>query len=251
MKRFIINAAIALLTALLLFFGYHLYQYLSTEKQVEKEFEDLVEQVETPQSPDETNQPEEPEWTVFDQYQALFEQNADMVGWISIEGTTISYPVMHTPDRPDYYLKHNFEKAYSDAGVPYVDNNCSMDPRSDNLIIYGHHMKSGKMFGALESYKKVEFFREHPIIQFDTFTDGFGQYEIFAVFKVNPADFKFHHFINATDEDTFDEYVNRCKSLSFYDTGITPTYGDKLIALSTCEYSREGNRLVVVAKKIQ
>jgi len=112
-------------------------------------------------------------------------------------------------------------------------------------------MKNGKMFGALENYKKVEFYREHPVIQFDMVTDGFGEYEIFAVFKVNPTDFKFHHFINAASEDIFDEYINRCRTLSFYDTGVIPLYGDKLIALSTCEYTREGNRLVVVARKIQ
>jgi len=238
---------IALLTLVLLFAGYQIYLHYSTEQQIEKEFNELAEQIEQPHEPED---PEQPEWTVYDQYKTLFEQNSDMVGWIAIDGTTINYPVMHTPDRPDFYLKHNFEKAYSDYGVPYVDNNCRVDPPSDNVIIYGHHMKGGKMFGALESYKKVDFYREHPIIRFDTLAGGFGEYEIFAVFKVYPADFRFHHFIDAYDEEAFNEYVNRCRKLSFYDTGIVPVYGDMLIALSTCEYSREGNRLVVVAKQV-
>jgi len=111
-------------------------------------------------------------------------------------------------------------------------------------------MKGGKMFGVLEGYKKEAFFKEHPIINLDTLTNGFGQYEIFAVFKVNPADFKFHHFINAVDEEMFDDYVRQCKSLSFYNAGIIAEYGDKLITLSTCEFTRQGNRLVVVAKKV-
>jgi sortase B len=70
------------------------------------------------------------------------------------------------------------------------------------------------------------------------------------VFKVNPADFPYHQFVNAADEVAFDEYVSRCKALSFYDTGVTAAHGDKLITLSTCEYTRQGNRLVVVAKRI-
>ena len=131
-----------------------------------------------------------------------------------------------------------------------MDNNCSMEPRSDNLIIYGHHMKGGKMFGALEGYKKFDFYREHPIIRFDTLAGGFSEYEIIAVFKVYPAVFPFHHFINAPDKGAFDEYVERCKSLSFYDTGVTAEYGDQLITLSTCEYTIQGNRLVVVAKRV-
>ena len=108
----------------------------------------------------------------------------------------------------------------------------------------------GASVNVYVTYKKVDFYREHPIIRFDTLVEGFGEYEIFAVFKVYPADFRFHHFINAYDEDAFDEYINRCRKLSFYDTDIVPVYGDRLLALSTCEYSREGNRLVVVARQI-
>ena len=260
MKNIFIILITILLAAVLLFAGWQLYRHFSVERQVEKQFVELAGQIELPpaqETPDSAIEPEPPAteptapvWTVYDQYASLLKQNGDMVGWISIEDTTISHPVMHTPIRPDFYLKHDFDKKYSKYGVPYVDNNCSVDPQSDNLIIYGHHMKGGKMFGVLESYKKEAFYREHPTINFDTLTGGFGQYEIFAVFKVNPTDFKFHHFINAVDETAFDEYVNRCKALSFYNTGITPNHGDKLIALVTCEYSRDGNRLVVVAKKI-
>ena len=110
-------------------------------------------------------------------------------------------------------------------------------------------MKSGKMFGVLEGYKSEAFYREHPIIHFDT-RAGFGEYEIVAVFKVNPVDFDYPLFVNAADETEFNKYVNRCMELSFYDTGLAAAHGDKLITLSTCEYSRQNNRLVVVARKI-
>lgn len=89
---------------------------------------------------------------MLSKYIALHNQSKDMVGWISIEGTVINYLVMHTPENPDFYLKHSFEQEYSDYGVPYVAGNCQLNPRSDNIIIYGHHMKNGTMFGKLTEY---------------------------------------------------------------------------------------------------
>jgi len=248
---FIITAV--LLTAALLFSGYQVWRYYSTEKETEKQFESLTEQIQTPTPPTMPERPGEtppPEWTVYDQYGTLFEQNPDMIGWIAIDGTTIDYPVMQTSDRPDFYLKHNFEKEYSDYGVPYAAEGCSIDPQSDNITIFGHHMKSGKMFGALESYKKEAFYREHPIIRFNT-RAGFGTYEIIAVFRTTPARFPYNRFTNAADKTEFDKYVRRSKAFSFYDTGVTVEYGDKLITLSTCEYSEQNSRLVVVAKKVR
>jgi sortase B len=191
-----------------------------------------------------------PSWTEYEQYGDLIIQNGDMIGWIKIDGTIIDYPVMQTPDRPDFYLKRGFDKQPSDYGVPYAAEGCAFDPQSDNITVYAHHMKSGKMFGELENYKQEAFWREHSTIRFDAFT-GFGTYEIIAVFKVNPADFPYTQFINAAEQADFDEYVRRCRELSFYDTGLIARYGDKLLTLSTCEYSAEGNRLVVVAKKTE
>jgi sortase B len=249
-----------LLAAVLLVSGIQLWRRQAAEKENEERFGDISSQVCMPEpstSPAETAsqttaEPSEttpPGWTVYEQYGDLLIENADMIGWIKIDGTTIDYPVMLTPDRPDYYLKRGFDKQPSDYGVPYVAESCVIDPQSDNVIIYSHHMKSGKMFGVLEGYKDEGFWREHPVVRFDTFS-GFGTYEIIAAFKVNPNDFSYNAFVNAADEAEFDAYVRRCRELSFYDTGLTASYGDKLLTLSTCEYSEEGNRLVVVARKI-
>lgn len=256
-----------LLTAILLFSIFQLWRYHSAEKENEEQFNGLISQVQTPPPPSatpygspkpekppaETAQPAEtapPSWTAYEQYGALFAENSDMIGWIKIDGTLIDYPVMQTPDRPDFYLGRGFDRQPSDYGVPYADEDCAFDPQSDNITVYAHHMKSGKMFGILEDYKSEVFYLEHPVINFDTFM-GFGEYEIIAVFKVNPTDFPYNQFINAAGQAEFDEYVRQCKALSFYDTGVSASYGDKLLTLSTCEYSQEGNRLVVVARKIE
>ena len=121
-----------------------------------------------------------------------------MVGWISIAGTTINYPVMQSRNNPNFYLKHNFEKEYSYLGTPYVQENCDI-AESDNLVIYGHHIKGGKMFGALEDYKSKSFYEEHKNIQFDTLTEQ-EEYEIVAVFKTvaySSEGFRYYDFVDA------------------------------------------------------
>lgn len=120
-----------------------------------------------------------------------------------------------------------------------------------NLVIYGHHIKGGKMFGALEDYKSQSFYEEHKTIQFDTLTQR-GEYEIIAVFKTvaySSQGFRYYDFVNADSEDEFNAYIQKCKELALYETGVTAEYGDRLITLSTCEYSAQNGRLVVVAKK--
>jgi len=192
-----------------------------------------------------------PEQTAFEKYAAVYEQNSDFVGWISIDGTNINYPVMQTIDNPNYYLKHSFEKKYSNYGVPYVQENCALGI-SDNTVIYGHHMNDGSMFSDLCKYESEDFYREHKTIHFDTLS-GFGEYEIVAVFKTvaySEQGFKYYHFVNAEDKAAFDEFLAGCNALRLYDTGVSAEYGDKLITLSTCEYSRTNGRMVVVAKKI-
>ena len=184
-------------------------------------------------------------------FESLFTENSDMVGWIFIEGTGVNYPVMQTKNSPNYYLKRNFKKAYSDLGVPYVQENCDL-ATSDNIIIYGHHIKGGKMFGSLDKFTSKSFYDKHNIIQFNTLTEQ-SQYQIIAVFKTiaySASGFRYYDFVNAEDEADFNAYVSRCKELALYDTGVTAKYGDRLLTLSTCKRFVENGRLVVVAKKI-
>ena len=132
-----------------------------------------------------------------------------------------------------------------------VQENCDI-AESDNLVIYGHHIKGGKMFGALEDYKSKSFYEEHKNIQFDTLTEQ-AEYEIVAVFKTvaySSEGFRYYDFVDAENEEDFNSYVGKCKELALYDTGVTAEYGDRLITFSTCEYSAQNGRLVVVAKKV-
>ncbi len=195
------------------------------------------------------SEPEATEPVMLPEYAALYELNPDVVGWMQIEGTPVNYPVMQTPESVDYYLKRNFDRQSDARGCLYAAESCDIDAPSDNIIIYGHHMNDGSMFGSLKKYLKESFWQEHPTIRFDTLYE-YHSYEIFAVFRTSAtegAGFAYHQFIDAADEAAFDAFVATCRELALYDTGILPVYGDKLICLSTCEYTRENGRLVVMA----
>lgn len=186
---------------------------------------------------------------VLPEYAQLYTMNNDLVGWIRIPDTKLNYPVMQTPNKPDYYLKRNFEKKRNAHGCIYAKEECDLS-LSDNVTLYGHYMNDGSMFAPLGKYKKKSYWQDHPIIHFDTLTQR-RTFEIFAVLTTTATEgkgFRYHNFIQAEDQEEFDSFVARCKKLSRYDTGITPQYGDKLITLSTCEYSQSNGRLVVVAR---
>lgn len=262
---FLIGAV--LFTALFLFSGIMaMRQYKDTKQSAEafNSVADLVKPAPTPvltsvedaTGEDGTDTPAsyEPasELTAYDKYAAVYEQNSDFIGWISIEDTKINYPVMQTPGSKDFYLKHAFDKSYSEYGVPYMQENCKLG-LSDNCVIYGHHMQDGSMFADLCKFESEDFYKEHKTIHFDTLA-GFGEYEIVFVFKTAAyaADgFKYYHFVDAADAAEFNSFLSSCKSLALYDTGESAEYGDKLITLSTCEYSRSNGRMVIVAKLVQ
>ena len=185
-------------------------------------------------------------------YKDIYEQNNDTVGWIKMEGTKINYPVLQTPDDPNYYLYRDFDKKESKRGSIYAWGEADINKPSDNITLFGHHMADGSMFAALNQYTSKDAWDKNNLIFFDTLTE-YHTYKIFAVFKTSAnvgEGFSYHKFVDAANEQEFNEFVSTCKKLSFYDTGITPVYGDKLICLSTCEYTLDNGRLVVAAVRI-
>lgn len=232
--------------------GFLIKHYIDSEKQSEL-YDNLIETIEKTDTEKDTMTYSQDKSFLSD-YQDLYLQNNDMVGWIKIEDTKINYPVMQSKDNPNFYLKHGFDKAYTDYGCPYIQENCDVDIPSDNLIIYGHNMKDSSMLSGLMKYTDKSFWESHKTISFDTLTEK-CDYEIIAAFKTvvytdSPESFKYYQFVNADTADEFNAYITKCKELALYDTGVTAEYGDKLITLSTCEYSRNNGRMVVVAKKI-
>ena len=201
-----------------------------------------------------TTAPTETEPTMLPKMAELYSENPDIAGWITIPGTKIDYPVMFTPEDPEKYIHANFKGKYDVAGLPFMDGSCSMDPESDNLIIYGHHMNNGTQFQNLMNYARKSYWKEHPLIQFSTLYEE-RTYEIIAAFYdrvYRPTDnvFKFYQFIDAEDEADFDTAMKYYKKKAEYDTGITGEYGDNLITLVTCAYHVNHGRFVVVARQV-
>lgn len=289
MRKKLYYLLIILLAAIFLFSGWNLAAYYMEGQASQDRFDDLAQQMEDaknqthptvyftqPTDPPPTTEPTEPDGptdptadtqppttepavteptapVILPEYAQLYLENPDLVGWIQIEGTVINYPVMQTPDEPDFYLKKDFDKQYNRRGCIYVEEECDVFKPSDNLTIYGHHMRDGSMFTILTRYSSKNFLKEHPYIIFNTLLER-NTYEIIAVFKTTASvgeGFAYNAFIDADTPEEFDEYVRECKRLSFYRIEATAEYGDKLITLSTCEYTQTNGRFVVVAKLIQ
>lgn len=189
------------------------------------------------------------------QLEELQKENKEIIGWLEIEGTNINYPVLQASDN-DYYLTHNYKKEKSSTGSIFLDKDFDIINGSSNYLIYGHRSKSGFMFEDLMKYAKEDFYKEHKKIKFTTNKDD-GIYEILSVFysrvyyKSEKNVFRYYYFVNANNKQEYNDFVNNAREVSIYDTGVTANYGEQLLTLSTCEYSQEDGRFVVVCKKTE
>ncbi len=190
---------------------------------------------------------------ILDEYAGLYAENSDTIGWLKIDGTEIDNVVMYVPRNNDKYLHTDFYGNYSYRGCLFVDGWCDV-LSSDNIIIYGHNMKDGSMFGALMGYVSEDFYKQHRLISFDTVYEK-QSYEIVAAIKTSlvpdGADgFKYYEYTGSGNDASFDEYAEFIEENRLYDTGIKLSPGDKLLTLSTCAYHTDDGRFIVVARKI-
>lgn len=192
---------------------------------------------------------------VVNPYRDAFLANEDMSAWIQIPGTRIDYPVMWTPEDEEYYLYRDFDGSENKNGCLILDTDSSVDPLTTNLIIHGHNMKSGAMFGTLTDYQEESFYQEHK--DMILYTEKCQRnYEVIAVFRSqvfrkSEDVFKFYQFFQADTQEEFDDFYNNIKEMSLYDTGVTAEFGDHFLTLSTCVYHVKYGRFVVVAKEIE
>lgn len=192
---------------------------------------------------------------VLEKYSAIYAKNDEFAGWVKIPGTLVDYPVMKPKEDNNYYLTRGPEGTKSKYGAVFLDMGTDLFNQKGNYILYGHYFRDGSMFGTLTYYKDESYWKEHPLIEFDTIYEE-GTYEIISVFlsqvyRKNDDVFKYYKYVDITSEKDFTHYVTEVKKLSLYDTGKSAEYGEPLITLSTCDYWTENGRLVVVAKKIR
>lgn len=172
----------------------------------------------------------------------LFEKNSDCIGWICIPDTVVDYPIMHTPEQPQKYLRKDFNGKYSSSGVPFLQGNNTLD--SDNLIIYGHNMKNGTMFSDITKYRNESYCAEHPTIELET-KQRLKLYTVFAVVQMKNTD-DWYRFTVSADETDYENKIAEIRESALYTTNIVPHYGQQLLTLSTCYGDSKNHRLIVI-----
>ena len=194
---------------------------------------------------------------ILPEYIDIYNKNKKLIGWLEIADIDgepfLAYPVMQTTDN-EYYLTHGFNQENDKNGCIFMDCNCDAIKPSDNLILYGHHMQSGRMFGNLVKYEDYNFYLTHRIIKFDTIYEH-GEYEVMYAFRTSlktedDISFKYYRFIDCNGAEEFNSYMNEMAQMSLYDTGVTAVWGDHLLTLSTCDYEEKNGRFAVVARRI-
>lgn len=207
--------------------------------------------------------PEDNGGEILDSAKQLLEINPDTVGWVHIEGTNVSLPVVQktTDDGNEYYLKCAFDGSANKAGTVFIDrrNVINADERSDNLILYGHNQKDKTMFGDLAYYKKdLTYYSEHPVIQFSS-NYRMDTYKIFAYFvtpvlESQTADgviFDYHNRLNFNSKEEYSEFIDNIMLRTQIITPVDVQYGDEFITLSTCSNEFAPSRFVVFARKVR
>ena len=203
MRKIVYTIITILLIGLVLISSYLIFKEKKQNEKQENTFEDLIEIVE-----ENIENQEERKIDI----NKLYEENKDIVGWLKIDNTTINYPIMQNINDPNYYLHRDFYKNYSSYGTPYMAKQCNLN--SDNIVIYGHHMKNNKMFGELEKYKSKDFYNNHKIITFTTLEKEYS-YEIFAVFKTTvytKNTFRYYENINFENKKMYNDFINILQS---------------------------------------
>lgn len=258
MKKWITWLVMALFAAIAVFSGYQIFSILNEYEKGDATYEDVAEQFivlpeNTPEPektlmpelilPEQTETPETDDtvWPEVD-FAALQEVNADVVGWIYIEGTRVNYPILKGEDN-DYYMKRMIDKKRNSAGSIFMDCKNAGDFSDQHSILYGHHMKNGSMFAALSGYKEQAFFEEHPVCLILT-PQGDFKLKFFAGYVASTkADAWQKEFISGEE---FADWIAEAKEKSMFASDVEPMPSDRIVTLSTCSYEFSNARFVLL-----
>ena len=219
-KDMILNVLLVIFIATFLISGGYLGMYYYNIHKAQKSFDSLKGMIKDSPGGDELSIGTDTDATgltyvdingvkVQEKFADLYTANNDFIGWLTIPGTEIDYPVMHTPSDEEFYLKRDFNKEKSSSGTLFLAAKCDALLPSDNVVIYGHNMKAGTMFHDLLKYETEDYYKEHKTFRFDTLLGNY-EYEVIAAFRTeikrDDNTFKYYDFINAKDKDEFDDY---------------------------------------------
>ncbi len=193
--------------------------------------------------------------TILPEYQAAFEENNELVGWLTIPDTSIDYPVVQKADDNEYYLSHAFDNTPDTGGTLFVDYRSDITNPTTNTIIYGHNMHNKTMFGTISEYLDRNFYDSHREVSFNTIFEK-RSYEIVAVCLAeviyqDENSYRYYNFIQASNQAEWDAFVANVKALSIYEGDIDLVKTDEVLTLSTCNDFVQDGRLFLVAKRVE
>lgn len=177
-------------------------------------------------------------------FEALWEENADIVAWICLDGTNINYPVVQGTDN-QYYLNHLVNGQVSSVGSLFVDCQNQPDFSDPNTVIYGHNMKNKTMLAHITDYKKTKFFEQHATGKIMTPTANY-RLEVIAGYVASLDEEAWR--VDFADEDEVLDWLKRTMARSTIGGNYEPQPGDRVITLSTCTYDFAGARFVLVCR---
>ncbi|MCI9509941.1 MAG: class B sortase [Angelakisella sp.] len=183
-------------------------------------------------------------------YDALYQQNNDLAGWLSFPETALDCPVMYTPEDPEKYLRMAFDGSYAISGSLFIGDGSS--PDGSNVVVYGHNMKNGTMFGGLTAYAQEDYAKAHPVFRLDTLTEE-REYRVIAAFYCAAEEEEAfpYQYVDLTHPETFAQYLEKAGERSLWPMSFQPEFGTRLALLSTCSYQGEDGRFVVLGAEIE
>ena len=229
--------------------GCHILREQNAKQQEQREFETLEDEftlpeptfVPAPEPDDDKTQA----ITTHDSG-ALTGTNSDYFGWLTIPDTIISYPIMYSPGNPERYLHADFYGNYSFSGTPFLDARC--DPNDGNLIIYGHNMTNGTMFGSLKRFRDRAYLAAHPYVYLEQ-ADGVHVFETIAAVTIPKSD-PWYCFLKAASAEEEKQWVADLREKPGLHVGSIPENCEHLLTLSTCNGANRSERMIIVAKEV-
>lgn len=223
-------------------------------KDINKEIEEVIKKEEVIEETEVVNEKKDEYFNFLDlplqkvDLTELINTNKDTVGFISVSGTNINYPVVQSSDN-DYYLKHSFKGKYNDAGWIFVDYRNDMNNLDKNTIIYGHARLDGVLFGTLKNVLKNGWLNDsnNYIVNFNTMNES-TLWQVFSIYTIASESYYIQNSFNNDNE--YQEWLKMMLSRSQYDFKTSVDINDKVLTLSTC-YDTNGTRIVMQAKLIK
>ena len=243
-KKRILNIVIYLILFLVLICsGFKLYFWYKDKKNNDETIEQLKNNVKLEKIKNDNSNNEK---YIVD-FKKLKSENNDVVAYIKVNNTNIEYPIVKTSNN-NFYLNHSFDKSKNSRGWIFADYKNKFDNTDKNIVIYGHNMRDGSMFGSLKNILNEEWYNNTENMNITFLTEnGNYIYKVFSIYKIESEDYYIK--TNFKNDADYEKFLNIIKNRSIKNFDVKVKASDKILTLSTCANNNK-YRIVLHAKKL-